>query len=83
MTDRLPTPSQVLNRARDIGHAAGLRHVYIGNVRQQGESTFCPSCNRLLIERDGYVVRQNRVRRGACPYCNAPVAGIWERKVRS
>jgi len=32
LTDRSPTPLATLNRARNIGLAAGLKYVYIGNA---------------------------------------------------
>ena len=33
MTDRPPTPAATLHRARRQGQAAGLKHVYTGNIR--------------------------------------------------
>ena len=78
MTDRLPTPSQVLNRARDIGHAAGLRHVYIGNVHGGGgEDTGCPACAKTVIHRHGFTVRENLLAQGSCPFCNTSLSGVW------
>jgi pyruvate formate lyase activating enzyme len=41
MTDASPTPVATLQRARQIGLEAGLRYVYLGNVRGE-ENTFCP-----------------------------------------
>jgi pyruvate formate lyase activating enzyme len=79
MLDRPPTPLATLRRAREIGLAAGLHYVYTGNIPgDQGENTFCPGCNRLLIERSGFVVRQNRIADGACPDCGARIDGVWQ-----
>ncbi len=77
MTDAPPTDRAVLERAYDIGRQAGLRYVYVGNMPgAHAESTFCYSCGTLLIERQGYHVRKNRVTDGRCPQCNADIAGF-------
>jgi len=81
MTDPDPTSMQTLLRAAGIGKTAGLHFVYAGNLPGQvgrWENTYCPRCDGLLIERRGFLIVQNRLRRGACPNCAAPVPGIWE-----
>ena len=78
MLDPPPTPLATLRRAREIGLEAGLRYVYTGNIPgDPGENTFCPGCNRLLIERSGFAIRQNRIVDGACPECGVRVDGVW------
>ncbi len=75
-TDRPATPVSLLVRAREIGLAAGLRHVYTGNVAgDEGENTYCPSCRQLLIERVGFRSRIRGLRNAACTSCGAPLAG--------
>ena len=77
LTDRPRTPLATLKKARDIGRAAGLRHVYEGNVPGQGgENTLCPACGSLLIKRCGYIIETVRTRNGACPDCGAALAGV-------
>ncbi|MBM4103301.1 MAG: AmmeMemoRadiSam system radical SAM enzyme [Planctomycetes bacterium] len=77
MTDREPTDSAALQRAYDIGKKAGLRYVYVGNLPgNRAESTFCPGCGKILIERSGYRIIQNVIRDSACPYCGNQIAGI-------
>ena len=77
LTDRPRTPVATLKKARDIGLAAGLRYVYEGNVPGEGgENTRCPSCSVLLIERYGFTIIANRIRKGACPDCGTAIAGI-------
>ncbi len=78
MIDRSPTPVATLERARRIGQAVGLRYVYIGNVPGEGEDTKCPQCGARVVARAGYVVRENRLRDGRCPECQAVVDGVWE-----
>lgn len=76
-----PTPVATLERARKLALAAGLEYVYLGNVPgHPAESTFCPGCGALLIERLGYRVRSNNLKAGACPKCGHAVPGIWERR---
>ena len=73
-----PTPSETLERARDIATAEGLYHVYIGNISLPGaENTYCPSCKKLVIERKGYEVLQNNITAGKCPACNKEIPGVW------
>ena len=77
LTDRPGTAPGTLRKARDIGHAAGLRYVYMGNVPGEGgENSYCPSCSTLLIKRHGYLVESDRVIRGVCPDCGFSIAGI-------
>lgn len=78
MTDRQPTSSSALKRAREIGHSAGLKHVYIGNVHGGGgEDTLCCSCARTVISRHGFMVGKNLLVEGSCPFCRAEISGVW------
>ena len=78
MLDVPPTPMTTLNRAREIGKAEGLKHVYTGNLYDvDGESTYCPDCNARLIHRHGFQLQDNRIIEGRCGVCNAPLAGVW------
>ena len=55
MPDTPSTPPTTLIRARNIAILQGLNYGYTGNVHNQaGDTTFCPSCNAALIERDWY-----------------------------
>ncbi len=76
LLDRPATPRATLVRAREIGLAAGLHHVYIGNLPgDEGEATFCHKCRELLIDRQGFQVKANRLREGCCPQCHSPLYG--------
>lgn len=80
MVDHERTPIRTLLRAWEIGHEEGLSFVYTGNLWIGGrtESTSCPSCGRILIERSGYRVRVRGLEPdGRCSACNATVPGIW------
>jgi pyruvate formate lyase activating enzyme len=75
--DSEPTPIRILERAYEIGKAAGLNYVYLGNVPgMKSESTFCYKCGRLLIERIGYRIAANNIKAGQCPDCKVQIAGV-------
>ena len=81
MTDPENTTPEALIRAAEIGQEAGLNYVYAGNLPGrvgEYEHTFCPSCNRRLIERFGYVILGYHLTDdGACPECGTEIVGIW------
>ena len=74
-----PTPVDILLRAQDAARAAGLRYVYVGNVPElRGtESTICPNCRRVVVERNIYAVTRNDIVGGQCRFCGTPIAGVW------
>jgi len=77
MTERPQTPLETLRRAEEIGRSEGLQFIYIGNSPGlDGQSTYCPACAVLLIERAGYGVMKNMIKQGRCPECRHPIAGI-------
>jgi len=80
MLDHSSTPLATLRRARAIARGNGLRHVYIGNVRDdEGSSTFCASCGQRLIGREGYQVTTWALAdNGACKACGATCAGRFD-----
>ncbi len=81
MTENENTTAEQLIHACEIGRDAGLRYIYAGNLPGRvgrWENTYCPSCDELLVERYGYVVRQMRVTVGGkCPGCGTVIPGIW------
>jgi len=77
LTDRPSTPVSTLKNAREIGIEAGIHYVYTGNIPgDMGENTYCSQCGKLLIERWGFTVQQNRIRNGSCAYCNIQIPGV-------
>jgi len=69
-----PTPLSALERAWQIGKEEGLDFVYLGNVAgHRLENTYCPHCCRLLIERCGLTVVQNRLHNRSCPACGQAI----------
>jgi len=77
LTEAVPTPLASLQRAFQIGKAAGLHYVYLGNVPGASEeNTLCHQCGRLLIERSGYTIVSHHVKDSCCPDCGARVQGV-------
>ncbi len=75
--DSVPTSLGSLERAFEIGKAAGLHYVYLGNVPgAKFESTFCHNCGRMLIERIGYRIATNSIEDSKCPDCKTEIAGF-------
>jgi pyruvate formate lyase activating enzyme len=81
MMDTANTTPAMLRRAADIGHEAGLRYIYAGNMPGRVgdlEHTACHGCGERLITRYGYVIQEYRLTSsGACPGCATPLPGRW------
>jgi pyruvate formate lyase activating enzyme len=82
LRDRPSTPAETLRRAWEIGRAAGLHHVYTGNIwgnrlLEGCSNTCCPHCGTILIERTGYHIRQRWLEPGQCHTCGAILSGRW------
>ena len=77
MLDIPPTPPAKLTEARQLAQAAGLLHVYTGNVHDlSGGTTYCAKCRQPLIVRDWYEIRDYEVtENGECPHCGTKLAG--------
>ena len=85
MLDTPSTPIQVLTRSRAIALRNGLHHVYTGNVHDyEGASTYCHSCDALLIGRDWYELSTWSLtldgKHGACGNCGSRIAGVFEER---
>lgn len=77
LTNIQPTPQKTLEDAKKIAEKAGLKYVYIGNIFvEKGENTYCPKCGNLLVERYGFRVLQNNVKKGKCE-CGEKILGVW------
>ena len=69
LQDLSETPVKTLEKACQIGLDEGLKYVYSGNVPGLAyEDTYCPKCQKLNIERDGYdIIRFDK--NGKCCKC--------------
>ena len=81
MLDTPRTPSETLVRAREIAIDAGLHYVYVGNVVDpQRESTFCPNCDKRVIQRRVYDVGSYDLAGNQCRFCGQVIAGHFADK---
>ena len=73
-----PTPVKTLERAKAIADAEGLQFVYIGNVPgHPAESTLCPGCKKIVVERIGFTINALHIEKGKCTFCRRPIPGVW------
>jgi pyruvate formate lyase activating enzyme len=73
-----PTPVSMLEKAREVALSSGLEYVYISKVPgHEGWNTFCPKCEKMVIQRTGYMIREIHLKDGKCEYCGKPIPGIW------
>jgi AmmeMemoRadiSam system radical SAM enzyme len=84
MNDRGRTDPETLFAAFEIARQAGLRYPYVGNLLDRArQSTYCPNCSALVIERRGYEIGQYRLVPGAiqeearCSVCGTSVPGRY------
>lgn len=72
------TPYQTLEKVYEIAKECGLKYVYIGNVYDNPyEDTKCPKCDKIVVDRKGFEILDNKIRNGKCIYCGTKIAGIW------
>ena len=77
-----PTDPKILTTAREMAMDIGLNYVYVGNVSgDQGESTYCPKCGKMLIKRVRYFIRQNNIVDGKCKWCGEKIPGVWNNNI--
>jgi pyruvate formate lyase activating enzyme len=74
-----PTPQKTLENAYDVCRAEGLNFVYLGNLPgHPAESTYCPYCGELLIERRGYRIYKFNIKDNLCGGCNKRIPGHFQ-----
>ena len=77
-----PTPTETLERARDIAMDEGLRYAYVGNVPGHPyENTYCPNCGQMLIKRWAFSVLECKVTADRkCTSCGnrIPIVGKYK-----
>jgi AmmeMemoRadiSam system radical SAM enzyme/AmmeMemoRadiSam system protein B/AmmeMemoRadiSam system protein A len=81
MRDRPNTPHSTLLEAYDVARRAGLKYVYTGNVDDVAhQSTYCPHCRKLLIERNWYDLGAYHLKGDRCAHCGGHIVGRFERR---
>jgi pyruvate formate lyase activating enzyme len=73
-----PTPINTMLTACQIALNSGLKYVYMGNVsNHKAESTYCPNCGTLLIERKGYLTLIKGLKESHCIFCDTKIPGLF------
>jgi len=65
------TDVQVMLKGREIA-SKHLNYVYIGNVANVDNSTYCPECGNLLVERNIYSIKIH-IDQPVCPRCGCEI----------
>lgn len=70
-----PTPTETLEKHRDLAISEGIKYAYIGNIPGHPyENTYCPSCGSELISRFGFQSKVFGIKRdGTCLKCGYQV----------
>lgn len=72
------TSAGTLEEFRKMALEKGMSYVYVDNLPGTGSvNTFCPKCNKMLIERKGIKILTNSLSAGACPGCKNKISGMW------
>lgn len=76
--DRRSTSLSTLLRAYDIAKKMGIRYVYTGNTLDTATSTtYCHSCSKPVIVRDGYSLGDVNMTNSHCKFCGGKCAGVF------
>ena len=74
MLDRKATPVATLEKIYRKAKELGLRFPYLGNVSHNSyENTYCPACNTMLIERQGFSSRFVALDGNQCTHCGEKI----------
>jgi len=83
LKDISPTSIKTLIEMKKTALRQGLKYVYIGNVSKNEadtepfEDTICPKCNKTVIKREGFFVRETNLKKGYCS-CGEKIPGVWK-----
>lgn len=65
------TDVETIEKAISIGKAVGLKYTYAGNLPgNKYVSTFCPNCQKKIIDRTGFVAKNMHLDKDRCEYCH-------------
>jgi pyruvate formate lyase activating enzyme len=82
LLDAAPTSLASIEKAVRIGREEGLHYVYGGNIPgHASESTVCPDCGEVVIERQGFRLCRNGIIDGRCPHCSREIA-VYQKEAR-
>jgi len=71
-------PVSLMESAREIALETGIKFVYLDNLPGHlAANTYCPNCHKPLVERVGFQIISNHLKKGHCPYCATLIPGKW------
>jgi len=73
VTDLPPTPIEILEKAYKIAKDLGMQYVYLGNVSDERNNTYCPNCGELLIQRGIMETLEIKLEDSSCPECGEEI----------
>jgi AmmeMemoRadiSam system radical SAM enzyme/AmmeMemoRadiSam system protein B/AmmeMemoRadiSam system protein A len=80
MLNKPRTPKEALIQARTQALQAGIKFAYVGNILDiNNQSTYCPECSTLLIERDHYQLGTYAIENGKCGNCGTTIPGLFNK----
>jgi len=71
MLDKKPTTETALRKMRNFALEEGMKYVYGGD-----NNTYCPKCEKLLIERSGFSVKKH-ILSAKCPSCGHKIPLVF------
>lgn len=78
LSETPPTPLISLKTAIKTARSHNLKFIYSGNFHGLDENTYCPQCGGVLIERNGYKIRNTGLKGSCCGKCGVSIPGVWE-----
>jgi pyruvate formate lyase activating enzyme len=79
LTNLPATPVSTLEKIYDEAKKRGIHYVYLGNVPgHKANNTYCHRCGKLIIERQGYFLKQVNLIEGKCKFCGQKIPGVWK-----
>ncbi len=74
LTNVPKTSEKILSGAYDLAKKAGLEFVYLGNIwAGDRDDTYCPRCGTKVIDREGFWIRETKLKGDRCGDCGAPL----------
>lgn len=78
MQNEDPGAPTELAAAREAGHAAGLRYVYVERaLGPEGRDTGCPGCGTTVVRRGIWALESLELVDGRCAACGTHLEGRW------
>ncbi|WP_455645678.1 AmmeMemoRadiSam system radical SAM enzyme [Methanosphaera sp.] len=71
LNDIEPTREKTIYKACDLAQYLGIKYTYPGNIESSyKDNTYCKNCRHILIERNGYEIKNHVTKMGGCPNCS-------------